>query len=109
MIKATRFSKEFRNEMKRLSKKYRSLPDDFWKLYQSILENPEQGVSLPDHMRKIRLAISSKGKGKSGGARVIIRYVVTENVLNFLFLYDKSEISNVSTSFLADIWQKLSN
>ena len=58
----------FRKEFKRLAKKYRSLPFDFDKLIESIQENPMQGTDLGNRLRKIRLAITSKGKGKSGEA-----------------------------------------
>lgn len=109
MIKDVRLSKEFRQELKRLSKKYRSLPDDFKTLFDSLLENPEQGVALPDKMRKIRLAITSKGKGKSGGARVIIRFVLAENVLRFLYIYDKNEMEDVSREYLLDVLYEMDN
>ena len=61
----------FRKEFKRLAKKYRSLPFDLDKLIESIQENPMQGTDLGNRLRKIHLAITSKGKGKSSGARVI--------------------------------------
>lgn len=61
----------FRKEAKRLGKKYKSLADDFIRLYADLQENPLLGVDLGKGVRKVRLAITSKGKGKSGGARVI--------------------------------------
>lgn len=66
----------FRKEFKKLAKKYRSLPFDLERLIESIQENPIQGTDLGNKLRKIRLAITSKGKGKSGGAR-IITYAIT--------------------------------
>ena len=70
---------------------------------RSLAERPEQGVELFDGIRKIRLNIKSKGKGKSGGARVIIRVQRIDNVLAFLFVYDKSELKNVRDEYLKDI------
>jgi mRNA-degrading endonuclease RelE of RelBE toxin-antitoxin system len=64
-------SPSFKSEAKRLGKKYYSLDDDLEQLVKSLLENPLQGVSLGNNLYKILLAIKSKGKGKSGGARVI--------------------------------------
>lgn len=55
-----------------------------------------------DGIRKIRLAITSKGKGKSGGARVVIRVKIIEDELAFLFIYDKSDLANVIDSYLRD-------
>lgn len=61
-------------------------------------------------MHKVRMAIMSKGKGKSGGARVIT-YVVEEVdddiVINLLTIYDKSEISSVSEQYLKSLIQQL--
>lgn len=62
---------EFEKQARRLSKKYKSLKDDLANLQKELLENPFQGDDLGGGVRKIRMAISSKGKGKSGGARVL--------------------------------------
>jgi mRNA-degrading endonuclease RelE of RelBE toxin-antitoxin system len=61
----------FDKQLKRLAKKYPSLRNEFRQLLNSLEQNPEQGTSLGNNCYKIRIAISSKGKGKSGGARVI--------------------------------------
>ena len=66
-----RTSEEFRIAYKRLKKRHKSLQQDFERLLVSLLDNPIQGVEIEDNVRKIRLAITSKGRGKSGGARVI--------------------------------------
>lgn len=73
---------------------------------QEILENPYLGVSLGHGMRKVRMQISSKGKGKSGGAWVITMVVnvleSNDNDINIslLYIYDKNEMENVSDAFL---------
>ena len=41
-------------------------------LLEMLRKNPMAGADLGDGIRKVRMAITSKGKGKSGGARVII-------------------------------------
>ncbi len=64
-------TKLFVKELKRLSKKYRSLKNDVANLGKELMENPEKGIDLGDGLRKIRMAIKSKGRGKSAGARVI--------------------------------------
>ena len=69
----------------------------------SLAENPRQGVELYDGMRKERINFASKGKGKSGGGRVIIRLQVEDTRLSFLYIYDKSDMGNVSDDFLDDI------
>ena len=62
---------DFDKEFKRLCKKYSSLKADLSALGKSLSENPDQGTSLGKGVRKVRMAIASKGKGKSHGARVI--------------------------------------
>lgn len=60
----------FLREMKHLAKRYKSLKQDLEDLGHDLLLNPEMGVSLGNNLRKVRMAISSKNKGKSGGARI---------------------------------------
>ncbi len=61
----------FGKELKKLAKKYPSLTEDFKALILSLEENPLQGISLGNSCYKIRMAITSKGKGKSGRARIV--------------------------------------
>jgi mRNA-degrading endonuclease RelE of RelBE toxin-antitoxin system len=103
MIQEIRFSDDFQRAFKRLKKRYRSLPDDFKQLLLSLADNPRQGVELYDGMRKVRIIFASKGKGKSGGGRVIIRLQINDTRLSFLYIYDKSIMPNVSDEFLDDI------
>lgn len=65
-------TENFRRSLKMLSKRHRSLRRDFEGFVKSLRENPFQGDELTSGMRKIRMAITSKGRGKSGGARVIL-------------------------------------
>ena len=90
------FTPEFKREYKRLSKKYASLDEDMKELIEELQENPTFGKSLGNNAFKIRLAISSKNKGKSGGARIITYFVTEENEVFLLSIYDKSEQENVS-------------
>ena len=94
---------EFKRQFKRLNKKYRSLKDDLYALQEALLDNPFQGDDLGGGVRKVRMAISSKGKGKSGGARVLTLVVsVDENAnVTLLTIYDKNEIDNVSNDYIS--------
>jgi len=90
---------EFDKRIKRLSKKYASIKSDFRDFLQSLQDNPTQGVLLKDGFRKIRMAIASKGKGKSGGARVItLNCFLDENNKQIVLvtIYDKNEQANIS-------------
>jgi len=64
-------SSRFKREAKKLAKKYRSLGNDLAVLQENLLENPYLGTRITESSYKIRLAIASKGRGKSGGGRVI--------------------------------------
>jgi len=103
MIKEIKFSDDFQRSFKRLKKRYRSLPEDFKELMSSLIDNPLQGSELRDGMRKVRISFTSKGKGKRAGGRVIIRLTIEETCLSFLYIYDKSDIPNVSDEFLDSI------
>lgn len=79
----------FAKEFKRLGKKYRSMPQDYARLINELHANPEAGVSLGGGVRKVRMAIASKNKGKSHGARVItFTYSIDEEpVPSFCCIY----------------------
>lgn len=93
---------EFKRQFKRLKKKYHSLTDDLEKLQQDIKADPFQGVSLGGGVHKIRMAIGSKGKGSSGGARVLtLAVLISDNAdVTLLTIYDKEEIDNVSDNYI---------
>lgn len=76
--------RKFAKEMKRLGKKYRSLKSDYANLIDELHANPLAGTDLGNGVRKVRMAIASKNRGKSHGARVItFNYVVTRRTAWF--------------------------
>lgn len=91
------YSSEFRRNAKRLAKHYRSLRNDLRELVKSLQANPTQGTDLGGGLRKVRMAISAKGKGKRGGARVITYAIALERDgrLWLLTIYDKSEKESI--------------
>jgi hypothetical protein len=90
------YTPDFEKQFKNLCKKYKSLPDDLAALVEELKQNPMTGVSLGNNCYKIRLAIKSKGKGKSGGARVITFVFVNNTEVYLVTIYDKSEQASVS-------------
>lgn len=93
------FSKEF----KVLLKKYPSLKSDF----QHILNNIEKELALADDLgngfKKIRINIKSKGKGSSGGGRIITYetiIAVEHKKVIFASIYNKGEYDSISLSVL---------
>jgi mRNA-degrading endonuclease RelE of RelBE toxin-antitoxin system len=87
---------KFEKELKRLSKKYPSLKFEYLELVKSLKAHPDQGTSLGNNCYKVRLGIASKGKGKSGGARVIACIQIIETSIYLLSIFDKSEKENIS-------------
>lgn len=98
-----------RKELKRLSKKYRSLPGDFAQLLDELKSNPMMGTDLGKGVHKVRMTISSKGKGKSHGARVITDITaiisVEEGVITLLYIYDKAERDSITDKQIEKLLQ----
>ena len=89
-------SGRFEKEIKRLIKKFPSLKKEYASLIELLKEQPFQGAPIGNDCYKIRLAVSSKGRGQSGGARVITNVYVSKNTIYLLSIYDKSEQENIS-------------
>ena len=99
-------SDEFAKEAKRLAKKYPSFKQDYKDFLVSIKNNPLQGDEITKNIRKIRMAIKAKGKGKSGGARVITFNILTDienGQVVFLLLYDKEDASTVKVNVVKQL------
>lgn len=97
----------FQREAKRLIKKYPSLKKELESLGIELSENPTIGTPIVNNCYKIRLAISSKGKGKSGGARVITHVVIIEKTIFLLSIYDKSEEESISSAKIKELLTRI--
>ena len=99
-------SENFRKEAKKYLKKFRSLKDELADFEKSLQNDPKQGTKLTEVTYKVRLASKSKGKGKSGGFRIItylLEIITDENgevqiIVTLLSIYDKSETATLSES-----------
>jgi len=98
---------QFEKELKKLSKKYPTIRNDFLDLINVLSENPNYGTSIGNHCYKIRLAIKDKGKGKRGGARVISYFFTQNNMVYLLTIYDKSQKSDVKPGELREMISNL--
>ena len=104
----------FKREAKWLVKKFPSLKSELETLQNDLLQNPRLGTLIHENVYKIRLAVKSKGKGKSGGMRVIT-YIVeveiqveeaendSETTVFLVSIYDKSEQANISEKELSGL------
>lgn len=67
------------------------------------MDNPATGVFIGNNCYKIRLAIGSKGKGKSGGARIITYLYLESELVYLLTIYDKSEKESLKPNELKEM------
>jgi mRNA-degrading endonuclease RelE of RelBE toxin-antitoxin system len=116
-VKVTvKITKSFKTAAKPLLKKYQSLSKDLLNLEKTLVSTPRLGTPLGKEAYKIRLKVTSKGKGKSGGARVISLVETTligyaeaisdeEIIVNLLTIFDKGDVDNISDKELKDLIQ----
>ena len=95
--------KEFSKEFKTLLKKFPSLKSDF----QNILDNIEKELNLADDLgngfKKIRINIKSKGKGTSGGGKIITYetiIAIDNKLVLFVSIYNKGDCDSIDISIL---------
>lgn len=97
---------DFIRQAKKLSKKYKSLKDDLNNFKEELIKNPFQGVELTPGIRKIRMAIKSKGGGKSKGARIItLTYSIDQDngQIVMLLIYDHNQADTVDARLVKKI------
>ncbi|MDO4335726.1 MAG: type II toxin-antitoxin system RelE/ParE family toxin [Bacteroidales bacterium] len=101
-------TEEFKRCAKPLAKRYKSFNQDYQALLDELERNPQLGTDLGMGYRKVRMAIKSKGKGKSGGARVItLDTLECDGYLYLLYIYDKSDSDNVDLDIIKKIVSKM--
>lgn len=94
---------DFKKFFKKLFKKFPSLKDDLAILID-VLENDYRiGTSLGSNLFKVRLAIESKNKGKSAGARVIYFFLADDNEIYLIHIFDKGELENIPKHILQNL------
>lgn len=96
----------FESKFKRYSKKFPSLDKEILELEETLVINPRSGIDLGGNLYKIRLASKDKGKGKSGGFRIITYLKIESEDATDIYLitiFDKSEESNIDKATLIKI------
>ena len=97
----------FKRQAKKLLKKYSSLSAELQAFERDLMANPVQGQSLGQNAYKVRVAVKSKGKGKSGGLRVITYLITEEQEIYLLTIYDKSEMENIDNKTLKEMIKEI--
>lgn len=93
----------FGRELKSLAKKYPSIKNDIINVVQNIEKELTQADDLGYGFKKIRLNIKSKGKGASGGARIIsLETIISFDKTNvfLLSIYNKGDFDTIDLSIL---------
>ena len=93
----------FDRQAKRLARKFKSFRGELSELFDSLEVDPTQGTALGNDCYKIRVAIKSKEKGKSGGARAITHVIAVREHVYLLTVYDKSEKESISDKELQEL------
>ena len=96
-------TEQFAKDLKRLFKKYPSIKEDVLTLVEELKKNPFSGTPLAKNCFKIRMAIKSKRKGKSGGSRVISHVRVSKEQVYLLTIYDKADKETVSDAEIINL------
>lgn len=98
---------KFDKQVKQLVKKYPSLKNELAKLNSELATNPKIGKSIGNSCYKIRIPIASKGRGKSGGGRIITHVHIVESVVYLLSIYDKSVQATISDQEIDTLLKEL--
>ena len=97
----------FEKQLKWLVKKFPSLKTEFSDLVNELEENPIKGTALGNNCYKIRMGVSSKSRGKSGGARVITHIYIENETVFLLAIYDKSEQTDITNKELKELLSQI--
>lgn len=95
-----KYTPDFERQLRRLANKYASIYKDLDSLISELEITPQTGKPLGKNLYKVRMALSAKGKGKSGGARIITYVLLKNDAVYLAAIYDKSEQSTIDTDRL---------
>ena len=86
----------YKKAVKKLAKKYKNIYKDIDAFLNSISSKKDLGVELGSNIYKVRIKNSDKNRGKSAGYRLISYLKIVNNELHLIYIYDKSQISNLT-------------
>ena len=82
--------------LKKLSKKYKNIENDIENFLLGIASLEDLGIELKNNVYKVRIANTSKNKGKSAGYRLITYAKLVDREIHLIYIYDKSSLENIS-------------
>ncbi len=104
-----KFIDSFEKQAKKLRKKYPSIEKEILDIVKKLETHPNIGIPIGKNCYKIRISIASKGKGKSGGARIITHFIVSNDSVCLMSIYDKSDKDSISDKELDEMLCNLRN
>ena len=93
-------TKLFEKLTKELQKRFRHILSDIDHFTDNLDDMSKLGVHLGNNIYKVRIANTDKNKGKSGGYRLISYLEVRDTTLTYIYIYDKSDLENISEEAL---------
>lgn len=96
-------STAYQHSKKQLKKRFRLIDSDVTKFLHSLESVDNLGISLGDGIYKVRIANSDKNKGKSAGYRLITLLQIIESNIYLIYIYDKSDLENISEKELDEM------
>ncbi len=96
-------SPNFKKEAKKLVKRYPSLKAELANLFLELEDNPTLGRDLGDGIYKIRIAIASKNRGKSGGGRVMSYVKITDKIVLLFSIFSKGDKDTISEKEIEEL------
>jgi mRNA-degrading endonuclease RelE of RelBE toxin-antitoxin system len=96
-------TENFKKEAKKLIKKYASLRLEILEMGKELEKNPTLETPLGNNVYKIRFAIASKNKGKSGGARIISFVKIIDETVYLLSIYSKGEKDSITDKEIIEL------
>jgi mRNA-degrading endonuclease RelE of RelBE toxin-antitoxin system len=100
-------SPRFLKDVKRLSKKYKSIKKDIDELSVQLQTSPRIGTDLGKGLYKIRLRSSDMARGKRGGFRVVYYLLTQDRKVYLLTIFPKTEVENIDFKKIHELLEDL--
>jgi len=97
-MNSVKVSQLFKRKVKPLSKKYHTLRESIDELGEALIKGPYLGESYGGNIYKVRLSDKSKGKGKSGGFRILYYLAIqqgNDTIIILITILNKGEINTI--------------
>lgn len=102
-----KYLNRFATQLKKLAKKYVSIPEDYSRFLSEVSEHPATETELFANCYKIPIHVSRKNNSKRSGTRVITYIFIAKENVYLLTIYDKSDQENISKQELRKLIESI--